>query len=265
MNGFMVVIRVVIRAIVALVSLSLGNLLFAQEMDAACKQRFIECVQKTGNPMECHAVSAACIGGVVVDQSEAVVEETIRLSQKDGEIYAHMTVKNVSNADTQVGVRSWGFTCADGSREVLYFMFGDTVVLPGASLVAGGGIACFGKGSATADGEALATRVPMSVASTVFHCDEEKTKKVEVSVQGERLVQFKRSDGFWGTHRLMKADGSDLVRVACEYDEEQQISNWKNLKDESENVTSFMEDMIGLLGISAAEFESQQSTTGVRN
>lgn len=214
--------------------------------------------------MECHAISAACIGGVVVDQSTSVIEESISLKQKKGDSYAQMNVKNVSNADTQVGTRSWGFTCADGSRELLYFMFGNAAVLPRASLVSSEIIACFGKGPAVADGSAVTSRVPVSLTSTVFHCDQEKTEKVDVSILGERLVQFKRSDGYWGTHKVMKVDGSDLVSAACEYNEAQQIKMWKNLKNEAESVIRFMGDLIESLGISATEFE-RQSTTGVRN
>lgn len=253
-----------IRLIFITLLANLPSSILAQELDAACKQRFIECVQKTGNPMQCHAVSAACIGGVVVEQSNPVVEESIEIKHRNGDTFAQMTVKNVSNTQTQVGTRSWGFTCTDGSREILYFMFRDTAVLPGASLVSGERIACFGKEPATADGNAVTSQFPTSLASTVFHCDQEKTKRVDVSIQGDRLVQFKRSDGFWGTHRLIKADGIDLVSAACEYDEEQQMSTWKSLKNESENVVKFMGLLIESLGISATEFE-RQSTTGVRN
>ena len=215
--------------------------------------------------MECHGVSAACIGNVVAEQSVAEVEESIQLTQRDGEVYARLTVTNVSGKDRVIGTRSWGFTCADDSREVLYFMFRDTPVLPNASLVSNQVIACFGKGSAIADGSASKVTA-MSVAKMNFYCDSAKQQQVEVKILGERLVRFKRSDGLIGTHRLTKVDGSDLVTAACEYQGEQQIADWKQRRDQSKVVEKFVGNIISALGLTPEEFEqSHTAVTGVRN
>lgn len=246
--------------------LGAGGATAEAEAGDACKARFIACVQQTGNPLECHAVAAACSTEMAPDARSASMLEQVSITQREGRAYARMVIKNTGPKAAPVSVRAWGVSCPDGARETLYFMFNGAMLAPGDSFHSHEVVACFGQSSAMADGSASSLSAPQSVETAAFYCDLDKTLKVEATVQGEALVRYQRSDGISGVHRLSQASGADLFYAACAAVPDPGNQTVRTLRQRADaTLVPFMGKIIEALGLSAPEFERRFATTGVRN
>ncbi len=186
----------------------------AAQANDACREKFVACVQKTGDPTACFSVNNACEAQVTVDERRGEILQNVEIYQEAGDAHAAMTIENTSSNPVTIGVLSRDLTCPDGAKEEAFFVF-NRALQPGETLRTTAGVVCFGQGGASVDAEDDAPIGGASVQSATIYCDLARTRAVTVTVLRDRLVRYERFDTQQGDYRIQTLDGADLVEEVC--------------------------------------------------
>ncbi len=167
-----------------------------------CTQKFISCVQATGNPAACYSVSAACDDSVVTEIDEAGLGTTLETTSEMGRAYAWVSVKNVATEARQTGVLLRQVRCADGTMEPVYFPL-NLAIAPGATATSAKTVVCFGQPSAsiaTHSVEASSDVEPEAIETASFSCGPSSTTTIELTPLKWPKMRYKTSSGIFGVY-----------------------------------------------------------------
>jgi len=229
-----------------------------------CREQFVACVTETGDPLACHAVSAACrTEAIPKTESLDDLATAIRMEQRDGQAYARLTITNQDTKPVTVAAIPWDFNCPDGTVDTLYFVFQRTLE-PAEQLRSYPTIACYGQGVAEAAQRANSQAVGLSSETVTFYCDRDQTRSVAVRIFPDGRLHYTRNDGVSGQYRSERADGLDLVNTVC--------TNWKGREDDEirklrKHAIAELQKLFARAGIkpTTANGKGMVTSTGSRN
>ncbi|MBP5857823.1 hypothetical protein KAJ83_12455 [Marivibrio halodurans] len=232
----------------------------------ACRERFVACVEETGNPMSCHAVSAACATeGIPKTTDLRDLHQTLEMEQHDGQAYARLTIENRGGGAVKIAAIVRDMVCPDTERDRLYFVF-EREIQPGEQLRSAPIVACYGQGAArpledTGPG-------PMeggySARTATIHCDLAGDEPVTVGIRDNGLIDYRRADGRFGVYRAERPDGAGLFETACVGWEMKPPDDIQALRRDAMRTLDGLLDRMGHAGAETAS-GGKTTATGPRN
>lgn len=197
----------------------------------SCKDNFIACVQKTGNPATCQSTYQHCQRGPVPlnpgplkNEAPESLQIQAKLAQLDGLSTVELWVANPSNNRVQIDNMSYQVRCQNGDIQTAEFSL--EVELPAKMnlrKIGASQVICIAEGGAAEllDEETTTAQGLASVASKVeyfFPCANGETRSLSLQyvAKGKGYYRWISSAGSRGVlnHQLLYKD--DFAKLACE-------------------------------------------------
>ncbi|MBR9882668.1 MAG: hypothetical protein GYB21_03010 [Oceanospirillales bacterium] len=205
----------------------IAPLLLCSAMASAdeCRDKFVACVQNTGNPGTCQSTYQQCKAPVKAPAPEESQGDALslepRMSQLNGLDTVELWVANTGKVPVQIGDVSYDIRCADGTTQTAYFELGG-MVGPNAERQRVGfpQVICADAGGAVAmlEGKEAPDTGSASLAAQIIYylpCANGTTQTLTLEYKQPGFYQWQSTSGITGRFPTKTLINSDMVAMAC--------------------------------------------------